>query len=102
MTMFCFTAWSVYLIPVNSFHQMSVLLGEQHTPSPGSLKQIHASTLNHILMNVTQVNTRLNTVSGHTDFFPWRTHIYVHPELVFLTDVSYVVQWVKGTLNCGP
>ncbi len=32
----------------------------------------------------------------------WRTHVYVHPELVFLTDISYAVQWVKRSLHGGP
>lgn len=35
-------------------------------------------------------------------FFSLRTHIDVHPNLVFLTDVSDLVQWVEGPLDCGP
>lgn len=26
----------------------------------------------------------------------------MHPQLVFFTDIRYVVQWVKRTLHCGP
>lgn len=30
------------------------------------------------------------------------THVNMHPEVVFLTNICDAVQWVEGTLHCGP
>lgn len=30
------------------------------------------------------------------------THVNVHPEVVFLADICYAVQWIERTLHCGP
>lgn len=59
-----------------------------------------------MVLNFNEYKTSLHKSKAcqQTSIFVSRggTHVYVHPELVFLADISYVVQWVKGTLNCGP
>lgn len=30
------------------------------------------------------------------------THVNMHPEVVFLADICYAVQWIERTLHCGP
>lgn len=89
------------LIPVHPFHQMSVLFGKEHTPSPGSLKT-HNETC-ALQFQQTQQKLHKAKAGQHTWIvFHRRTHIYVHPELVFLTDISDAVQWVKRALHRGP
>lgn len=81
------------LIPVNSFHQMSVFLRKKarSLPSKPDKKKIKDSHKVH------KTKSR-----QHTSVFHKCTHIYMHPQLVFITNISYVIQRVKHTLHCGP
>lgn len=41
----------------------------------------------------------MQTRDTHTDSM---THVDMHPEVVFLTNICNAVQWVKRTLHGGP
>lgn len=83
---------------------MSVLLGNEHTPSPGSLKKTNKQkNMADISLSVKQ--TLLKNADGeHTQIVSstGMTHVNMHPEVVFLADICYAVQWIECTLHCGP
>lgn len=99
------------LPPFYAFQQMSVFLGKEHTPSPGSLKKIVCHKFNrNFIDSVTQTSYYLLMISwlhkngySHTWIISFRggTHIYVHPDFVLLAYISYGFQRVKRTLHCG-
>lgn len=52
--------------------------------------------------NKSDKHTQNYGMSTDLDLFSTRGVMYVHPELVFLTDISYVLHLFKGTLNWDP
>lgn len=88
--------------PFNPFHQMSVLLGNKHTPSPGSLKNKTFSYLSLSFFLLSQIKCKLRTDNTQIPSSAGMTHVNMHPEVVFLTNICNAAQWVEGTLHCGP
>lgn len=88
--------------PFNPFHQMSVLLGNKHTPSPGSLKNKTFLSLSLSFFFISQTKCKLRTDNTQIPSSAGMTHVNMHPEVVFLTNICNAVQWVEGTLHRGP